>query len=87
MSDPPLRCPGVGKNRGAKVTRRSNGLPAVLPLRAPLMVPVKPNRAANGGVFQPECGGWGVAETRDCPGTDDPTRSAELRCACGSDGA
>jgi hypothetical protein len=30
--------------------------PAVLPLRAP-MVPVKPNRAANGGVFQPECGG------------------------------
>jgi hypothetical protein len=27
-------------------------------LGAFMMVPVKPNRAANGGVFQPECGGW-----------------------------
>jgi hypothetical protein len=43
------------------------------------MVPVKPNRAANGGVFQPECGGW--EPPKHLIARAPIRRSAELRFA------
>jgi Flp pilus assembly protein TadD len=59
------------------------------PLRALLMVSVKPIRAANGGVFQPECGGQGGPPKHVIAGREPPKhviarapiRRAPLNCA------